>query len=109
MAAVVVTKFTVDRAYSQQFVDLLQELKAKAVRYPGYLSGQTITSAGRNGVRDVVLISRWRSRGNWQAWEGDWKQDGERSDLEARMAAMLAAPILSTVYTDSPLAVPADV
>ena len=108
MGAVVVTRCTVHGSCSQEFVDLLEHLNAKALHYPGYVSAETIASS-RNGVSDIVLISRWRNRGNWHDWEQNWKRDGERDALEARMAALLVAPPVSMVYTDSPFAVPADV
>ena len=108
MRAVVVTRCTVHSSCSQEFVDLLEQVNAKAVHYPGYVSAEAV-STNRNGVSDIALISRWRSRGNWQDWEQNWKRDGEREALEARMAALLVTPRVSTVYTDSPFTVPADV
>jgi heme-degrading monooxygenase HmoA len=44
----------------------LNDLRAAALRQPGYISGETLIK-GNNPV-DVLVISTWHSEEYWKAW-----------------------------------------
>lgn len=45
------------------------ELRALAVRQPGYISGETFFHLDR--PEECLVISRWTSLERWQHWTGD--------------------------------------
>jgi quinol monooxygenase YgiN len=45
---------------------LLRELRAAAMHYPGYVTGETLASTGDPSI--ISVLSTWRSLEDWQAW-----------------------------------------
>jgi heme-degrading monooxygenase HmoA len=71
--------------------DLLHELRSKAMRQSGYVSGETL-----KGYDDSSLwfaISTWLEAEDWQAWFNS----PERKALEDREKALIDAPIKTTL------------
>ena len=48
------------------------ELRAHAVRQPGYISGETFFGLDR--PEECLVISRWTSLEYWQQWERDQRR-----------------------------------
>jgi heme-degrading monooxygenase HmoA len=46
---------------------LLRELRAAAMHYPGYVSGETLVSTQDSSI--VITISTWQSLEDWKQWE----------------------------------------
>jgi len=46
---------------------VLRELRASAMGYPGYVTGETLVGAQDKAV--VLTISTWRGLEDWQQWE----------------------------------------
>ncbi len=46
---------------------LLRELRAAAMHYPGYITGETLVSTEDKSA--VTTISTWHSLKDWKAWE----------------------------------------
>ena len=46
---------------------LLLELRAAAMRYPGYVTGETLLST--EDSFNLVSISTWETLEDWEAWE----------------------------------------
>ena len=46
---------------------LLRELRAAALHYPGYITGETLVSTEDKSI--ITVISTWRSLEDWKAWE----------------------------------------
>ena len=46
---------------------LLRKLRAAAMRYPGYITGETLASTGDPTI--ISVLSTWRSPEDWEAWE----------------------------------------
>ena len=46
---------------------LLRDLRTAAMRYPGYVTGETLVNTEDKTV--ITVISTWRSIDDWQAWE----------------------------------------
>jgi len=103
MATVVLIKRDVMAKDTEEVIDLLRQLRAKALHQPGYLTGETIFSPDKAGSH--LVISRWRTLGDWREWEAN----EEREKLEKRMAALLVSPAVVSVYVDAPSMVPEDV
>jgi heme-degrading monooxygenase HmoA len=61
------------------------ELRALAVRQPGYISGETFFNINRKD--ECLVISRWTSIEHWQKW----MQDPRRIELDGNMDNHLVA------------------
>jgi quinol monooxygenase YgiN len=51
----------------EQIQPLLRELRTAAMRYRGYVTGETLVST--EDSLTVVVISTWRSLEEWKIWE----------------------------------------
>ena len=45
----------------------LRELRAAAMHYPGYVSGETLVSTEDSSI--IITISTWQSPEDWKRWE----------------------------------------
>ena len=72
---------------------LLTDIRAVAMRQPGYISGETLHS-----VDDPTLwlvISTWVDVETWKAWETSM----ERQEAKRKMTPVLVAPEKMSVFT----------
>ncbi len=60
------------------------ELRAAAIRQPGYISGETLIDVEDHTA--LVVISTWRDIEDWRRWESS----EERKRLETNMAPLLS-------------------
>ena len=77
-----------------QFLELSIELRAEAVRQPGYISGETLVSAEQEN--QYLVISTWRRLDDWKAW----LKNPERMRIAAEMDTLLTHPAEVKIYTD---------
>lgn len=70
------------------------ELRAAAIRQPGYISGESLIDINDNTA--IVIISTWRDITDWRRWEGS----DERRMLEENIAPLLSQPPLVRVCAD---------
>ncbi len=68
------------------------ELRALAVRQPGYISGETFFSLDRS--EECLVIGRWTSLEYWQ----QWKRDGRRIELDENIEKHLGARAEYSIY-----------
>jgi heme-degrading monooxygenase HmoA len=96
----VAVKVIIERSVSPdnqaELAELLKELRARAIRQPGYISGETLFSVDRSGTH--LVISTWESLRDWKAWENEPK----RLELSGRIEALLSAPSKSSVFATTP-------
>jgi heme-degrading monooxygenase HmoA len=96
----VAVKVIIERSVSPdnqaELAELLKELRARAIRQPGYISGETLFSVDRSGTH--LVISTWESLRDWKAWENDPK----RLELSGRIEVLLSAPSKSSVFATTP-------
>jgi heme-degrading monooxygenase HmoA len=102
MATVVLIQRDVIAKDTEEVIDLLRQLRAKALNQPGYLTGETLFSPDKAGSH--LVVSRWRSLSDWREWEAN----EERKVLETKMAALLVSPAVVSVYVDAPSMLPED-
>ena len=62
------------------------ELRAAAIRQPGYISGESLIDV--NDHTGLVVISTWRDIEDWKRWE----VSEERINLEKNMVPLLKNP-----------------
>jgi heme-degrading monooxygenase HmoA len=99
MTAVVLMSREVLPENEQEAVQLMRELRIKALHQPGYLMGETLSSLRKRGKN--MVISKWRTVEDFEAW----RQNAERQQLEARLGSLLATPAVEEVYVEAPTTV----
>jgi len=73
---------------------LLRELRAKALKQPGYLSGETVVSADDPSLH--LVISNWFTIKDWQGWE----RNPERQEFIEKINSLLETPPKTTVWLE---------
>ena len=71
--------------------DLLHELRSRAMRQKGYISGETLKVYDDPLI--WIVISTWLEAEDWRAW----LNSSERKALEGREKEVIDAPIKATV------------
>ena len=97
MAVKVIIERTVSADNQEEVSELLKELRSRAVRQPGYISGETLFSMDRPGT--YVVISTWESVNHWKAW----KNDALRQEVISKIDPLLLSEREIGVFADSPL------
>lgn len=77
----------------ERLTDLLLDLRAAAVRQPGYVMGETLVR-GENPV-EVLAIGTWLSPEHWRAWS----TSQQRLELEAMVTSLLIGDAEVLVYS----------
>ncbi len=65
------------------FLELSLQLRALAMRQPGYISGETLGSTENDGRH--LIISTWHSLAAWKEWENN----PERQKIARKMVKLL--------------------
>ncbi|MCU0589539.1 MAG: antibiotic biosynthesis monooxygenase [Syntrophobacteraceae bacterium] len=65
---------------------VLMELRARAMKVKGYISGETLRELDEPNT--CIVISTWSTLDDWKAWEGN----AERVELQKKIDALLRAP-----------------
>lgn len=59
---------------------LLKKLRALTLEQPGYISGETLTRIDKKD--ESMVVSTWRSVGDWNAWVNDPKRIEVQSAID---------------------------
>ena len=71
---------------------LLRELRAAAMHYPGYVTGETLASTGDPSI--ISVLSTWRGLDDWMAWE----KSEQRVKLYAKIEPLLVEKPKVSIY-----------
>ena len=71
---------------------LLRKLRAAAMRYPGYITGETLASTGDPSV--ISVLSTWRSLEDWEKWE----KSEQRIKLYSKVEPLLVEKPKVSIY-----------
>jgi len=82
----------VAKGRQRDLLPLLMELRTKAVNQKGYISGETLK--GISDPDEFLVISTWRSLGDWKAWE----DNPERREIQAKIDAILEEKTVAKAY-----------
>ena len=78
-----ITKILIKRRFKEgktkQIVALLNELRARAMHQPGYISGETLSQKGF--PNNMVIIGTWQDMDDWHRW----RDSDERHKFEAML------------------------
>ncbi|MBW2205590.1 MAG: hypothetical protein JRG79_01670 [Deltaproteobacteria bacterium] len=78
---------------SQNVLEIIDEIRIKALRDRGYIGGETLVNAD-NG-KEVIVVSSWSSVDDWKTWyeKKDWE------DLEKQLGSQLEEPAKVRIFT----------
>jgi heme oxygenase (mycobilin-producing) len=76
----------------EKMTGFLNDIRAKALRQPGYISGETLVK-GDEPV-DVLTIGTWISEEHWQAWFNS----EARAELDNIISALILGEPTINVY-----------
>ena len=79
MIAKILIKRRFKEGKTRQILALLNELRARAMLQPGYISGETLSKSGF--PNNMVIIGTWQSLDDWY----HWRDSEERNKFEAML------------------------
>ena len=79
-----------------EVAELLKELRIKAIRQAGYVSGESLFSIDRPGTH--MVISTWDNLRDWKAWE----KSTIRISIVRKIETLLSSPSITSVYATTP-------
>jgi len=89
-------KILIKRSIGQQVAPVLRplivELRAHAMKQPGYISGETLKCIDRPG--EYLVISTWDSLNDWQ----NWLKSQERKILEDKIESITGSSAEYATY-----------
>ncbi len=65
---------------------LLIERRTEAMKYKGYISGETLQST--TDLNHVIIISSWHNEEDWRAWYNS----PERQEMDGKIRELLIEP-----------------
>ena len=83
-------KWKVDRPHD--LLPLLAELHTRAIKQPGYISGETLRSI--ENPEDFLVISKWETAEDWKKW----LKSKERRDLQGSVDSLIGEKTFYEVY-----------
>ena len=67
----------------EELIPLLSELRFRAKKQPGYISGETLRSL--DDPEDYMVVSNWETADDWKKW----LQSKERRDLQGKVDSLI--------------------
>ncbi|MBE9519876.1 MAG: antibiotic biosynthesis monooxygenase [Proteobacteria bacterium] len=92
MAVKILIKRSIGQEVAQVVRPLIVELRAHAMRQPGYISGETLKRIDRPG--EYLVVSTWQSVNEWNKWINSQ----ERNILEEKIEAITGTVTEYTPY-----------
>ena len=92
MAVKILIKRSIGQEVAQVLRPLIVELRAHAMRQPGYISGETLKCIDRPG--EYLVVSTWQSVNEWNKWINS----RERNILEEKIEAITGTVTEYTTY-----------
>ena len=92
MTVKILIKRSIGQELAQVVRPLIVELRSRAMRQPGYISGETLKCIDRPG--EYLVISTWQSVNDWNIWI----HSQERRILEEKIEAITGKAAEYTPY-----------
>ena len=94
MAIKVIMFRVVDPGHEEGLNELLLELRARALKRSGYVSGHTLVLASDQSMH--LVISEWTTLKAWR----DWENHPDRLEVLDKINAILRLPARTEVWLD---------
>jgi heme-degrading monooxygenase HmoA len=92
MAVKILIKRSIGQEVAPVVRPLIVELRAHAMRQPGYISGETLKCIDRPG--EYLVISTWQSLDEWHKW----LDSQERKIIEGKIDSITGKPTEYNAY-----------
>ena len=83
-------KWQIDKP--EELIPLLTELRSRAKKQPGYISGETLRSL--DDPEDYMVVSHWETADDWKKW----LQSKERRDLQGQVDSLIGERTFYEVF-----------
>jgi heme-degrading monooxygenase HmoA len=92
MTIKIMIKRKVPEGKRERFLALISKLRGKAIKQPGYITGEALRNA--DNPEEYLVISTWNSINEWDVW----KSSKERSGIQAEIDEFLGTKSQYEVY-----------
>ena len=92
MAVKVFIKRSIKRDQTAAAVKLLMELRSRALKQPGYISGETLVN--HYDPRNIAMVSTWQTIDDWIRWQ----ESDERAAKEDQLESLQVGPANFEIY-----------
>ena len=89
----VIVERKVKKGKETELVQLLREVKSAATLYPGYISGETLTSV--DDPRLFLVMANFKDLDSFKKW----RDNPARLKITARIDELLESPARMSIYT----------
>jgi heme-degrading monooxygenase HmoA len=92
LAVKVIIRRIVPEGRAEDLEPLLRELRTRATRQRGYISGETLTRLDKPD--EYLVISTWESSEDWERWA----TSQERKEVQGRIDTLLAGKTEHAIF-----------
>jgi heme-degrading monooxygenase HmoA len=92
MAVKVFIKRSIKKGQTAAAVKLLMELRSRALKQPGYISGETLVN--HYDPRNIAMVSTWQTIDDWIRWQ----ESDERAAKEDQLESLQEGPANFEIY-----------
>jgi heme-degrading monooxygenase HmoA len=92
MAVKVFIKRSIKKDQTAAAVKLLMELRSRALKQPGYISGETLVN--HYDPRNIAMVSTWQKIDDWIRWQ----ESDERAAKEDQLESLQEGPANFEIY-----------
>jgi heme-degrading monooxygenase HmoA len=92
MAVKVFIKRSIKKDQTATAVKLLMELRSRALKQPGYISGETLVN--HYDPRNIAMVSTWQTIDDWIRWQ----ESDERAAKEDQLESLQEGPANFEIY-----------
>lgn len=75
-----------------ELLPLLSELRSRAIKQPGYISGETLRSL--DDPEEYMVVSKWETAEDWKRW----MQSKERRNLQGKVDSLLGEKTFYEIF-----------
>lgn len=94
MAVKVIIERRIKKGKKDDFSQLLKEMRTKAIKANGYISGETLRAL--NNHNNYLVISTWHSIDDWRNWE----KNPERKEINKKIEKLLVRPAKVKIFVN---------
>ena len=92
MAVRIIIERKIKKGKELDLAKLLLELRSRAVKQKGYITGETLRDYDDPSTH--IVISTWESAEDWKSWSNR----GERMEVQSQMEELLTEPSRTKIY-----------
>ena len=92
MAVRIIIERKIKKGKELDLVKLLLEVRSRAVKQKGYITGETLRDYDDPSTH--IVISTWESAEDWKSWSGKT----ERMELQSKIDNLLTEPSKTKIY-----------